>query len=164
MSTQIARRSAAAVALMLTAAAATAGAQSTQTVNFQVQGINQVSFTSTPVTLTITTAVAGSDPTPVTDASSVWAITTNQSNAKISASINSAMPAGVTLSVGLAAPAGATNAGTVALTAVPQDLVTAITKVKATGQAVTYTLAATTAAGVIASDSRVVTYTLTPGT
>jgi hypothetical protein len=163
MSTQIARRSAVALALALIASAGTAGAQ-TQTVNFQVQGINQVSFTSTPVTLTITTAVAGSDPTPVTDASSVWAITTNQSNAKISASINSAMPAGVTLSVGLAAPVGTTNAGTVALSATPQDLVSGITKLKAAGQSVTYTLSATTAAGVIASDSRVVTYTLTPGT
>ena len=162
MSTQIARRSAIALALSLIAAG-TAGAQ-TQTVNFQVQGINQVSFTSTPVTLTITTAVAGSDPTPVTDASSVWAITTNQTNAKVSASIATAMPAGVTLSVGLASPAGTTNAGAVALTATPQDLVTGITKLKATGQAVTYTLSATAAAGVIPASSRVVTYTLTPGT
>lgn len=163
MNTQIARRSAAALALMIVSMAGTAAAQ-TQVVNFQVQGINQVAFTSTPVTLTITTAVAGSDPTPVSDASSVWAVTTNQTNAKVSASINSVMPAGVTLSVALASPVGATNAGTVALTAVSQDLVTNITKQKASAQSVTYTLDATVAAGVIASSSRTVTYTLTPGT
>jgi len=163
MNTQIARRSAAALALMIVSMAGTAAAQ-TQGVNFQVQGINQVAFTSTPVTLTITTAVAGSDPTPVSDASSVWAVTTNQTNAKVSASINSVMPAGVTLSVALASPVGATNAGTVALTAVSQDLVTNITKQKASAQSVTYTLDATVAAGVIASSSRTVTYTLTPGT
>lgn len=163
MNTQIARRSAAALALMIVSMAGTAAAQ-TQVVNFQVQGINQVAFTSTPVTLTITTAVAGSDPTPVSDASSVWAVTTNQTNAKISASISSVMPAGVTLSVALASPVGATNAGTVALTAVSQDLVTNITKLKASAQSVTYTLGATVAAGVIASSSRTVTYTLTPGT
>ena len=163
MNTQIARRSAAALTLMIVSMAGTAAAQ-TQVVNFQVQGINQVAFTSTPVTLTITTAVAGSDPTPVSDASSVWAVSTNQTNAKISASISTAMPAGVTLSVALASPVGATNAGTVALTAVSQDLVTNITKLKASAQSVTYTLGATVAAGVILSSSRTVTYTLTPGT
>lgn len=163
MNTQIARRSAAALTLMIVSMAGTAAAQ-TQVVNFQVQGINQVAFTSTPVTLTITTAVAGSDPTPVSDASSVWAVSTNQTNAKISASISTAMPAGVTLSVALASPVGATNAGTVALTAVSQDLVTNITKLKASAQSVTYTLGATVAAGVIASSTRTVTYTLTPGT
>ena len=163
MNTQLARRSAAALALMIVSMAGTAAAQ-TQVVNFQVQGINQVAFTSTPVTLTITTAVAGSDPTPVSDASSVWAVSTNQTNAKVSASISSVMPAGVTLSVALASPVGATNAGTVALTAVSQDLVTNITKLKASAQSVTYTLGATVAAGVIASSSRTVTYTLTPGT
>ena len=163
MNTQIARRSAAALTLMIVSMAGTAVAQ-TQVVNFQVQGINQVAFTSTPVTLTITTAVAGSDPTPVSDASSVWAVSTNQTNAKISASISTVMPAGVTLSVALASPVGATNAGTIALTAVSQDLVTNITKLKASAQSVTYTLGATVAAGVIASSSRTVTYTLTPGT
>jgi len=84
----------AAVLSLVAGLAAAAGAQ-TQTVNFEVKPINQFSITSTAVTLTITTATAGSDPTPVTDATSVWAVTTNQTNAKISANIPTDMPAGL---------------------------------------------------------------------
>jgi hypothetical protein len=155
-------RSAAVLGLMVGMAAA-AGAQ-TQTVNFEVKPINQFSITSTAVTLTITTATAGSDPSPVSDATSVWAITTNQTGAKISANIPTDMPAGVTLGVSLAGPAGATSTAKNLASGAAQDLVTGITKLKATGLAVTYTLSATAAAGVIPADSRVVTYTLTPGT
>ena len=77
--------------------AAELGAQ-TQTVTFAVNAINQISFTGAP-SLTITTAVAGSDPTSASDATSTWNVTTNQTGAKISASIASAMPAGLTLRV-----------------------------------------------------------------
>ena len=52
------------------------------------------------------TAAAGSNPTTVNDASATWAVTTNQTGAKITGSIASALPAGVTLSVALAAPSG----------------------------------------------------------
>jgi hypothetical protein len=161
MIAKFAGRSAAVLSLM--AGLATAAGAQTQTVNFEVKPINQFSITSTAVTLTITTATAGSDPAPVSDGTSVWAITTNQTNAKISASIPSNMPAGLTLGVLLGQPAGATSTAT-NLSTVSQDLVTGITKLKATGLAVTYTLSATAAAGVIAPDSRVVTYTMTPGT
>lgn len=162
MIAKFAGRSAAVLSLMAGLAAA-AGAQ-TQTVNFEVKPINQFSITSTAVTLTITTATAGSDPTPVSDATSVWAVTSNQTNAKISANIPTDMPAGVTLGVQLAAPAGATSAVKDLASGTAQDLVTGITKVKGNALTVTYTLSATAAAGVIAADSRVVTYTMTPGT
>jgi len=162
MFAKFAGRTAAVLSLMAGLASA-AGAQ-TQTVNFEVKAINQFSITSTPVTLTITTATAGSDPTPVTDNSSVWAVTTNQTNAKISASIPTDMPTGVTLGVQLAAPAGATSTAKNLASGTAQDLVTGITKVKGNALTVTYTLSATAAAGVIAADSRVVTYTMTPGT
>jgi len=153
----------AAVLSLVAGLASVAGAQ-TQTVNFEVKAINQFSITSTPVTLTITTATAGSDPTPVTDNTSVWAVTTNQTNAKISASIPTDMPTGVTLGVQLAAPGGATSTAKNLASGTAQDLVTGITKVKGSALTVTYTLSATAAAGVIAADSRVVTYTMTPGT
>lgn len=152
------------VALSLVAGLAMAAGAQTQTVNFEVKPINQFSITSTPVTLTITTATAGSDPTPVSDNTSVWAVTTNQTNAKISASIPTDMPAGVTLAVQLAAPAGATSTSRDLASGAAQDLVTGLTKVKGNALTVTYTLSATAAAGVIAADSRVVTYTMTPGT
>jgi hypothetical protein len=73
------------------------------------------------------------------------------------------MPSGVTLSVSLAAPSGAASAGSVSLGTVAQDVVTGIGTVSASGLNVTYTLSATAAAGVVASDSRTVTYTITTG-
>jgi hypothetical protein len=168
MNTRIARRRALALALGMIAMpllARSSSAQTTanQSVTIAVNPINQIAFTGSP-SLTITTAAAGSNPTSVSDASATWAVTTNQTGAKITASIASALPAGVTLSVSLAAPAGASSAGTQPLGVTAVDLVTGITKLAQGGLGVTYTLGATAAAGVVASTSRVVTYTITGGT
>jgi hypothetical protein len=143
------------------AAHAQASSTATQTVTFAVGAINQIAFVGAP-SLTITTAVAGSAPTSVTDATSSWAVTSNQTGAKISAT-TPAMPAGLTLSANLAAPAGATSAGYQALGAVSVDLVTGITKLAQGSLAATYKLDATPAAGVVASTTRLVTYTISGG-
>ena len=148
--------------LALTAAAAQAQT-ATQTVTFAVNAVNQIAFTGTP-SLTITTAVAGSAPTSVTDATSSWAVTTNQTGAKITASIPTVMPTGLTLSANLVAPTGATSAGYQALSTTGVDLVTVITKLAQGSLGVTYKLDATAAAGVVASATRLVTYTITGGT
>jgi DNA-binding response OmpR family regulator len=149
--------------LLIIAAAASGGAQTaTQTVTFQVDAINQVAVTGTP-TLDINAAVAGGAPTTVTSSGNTWAVTTNQTTAKITASIASNMPAGLTLSATLGAPAGATSAGIKSLSTVAVDIVTGITKLNATGLALTYQLDATAAAGVVTSATRVVTYTITGG-
>ena len=150
-------------ALALLAVTATAAQAQTQTVTFAVNAINQIAFTGAP-SLTITTAVAGAAPTSVTDATSSWAVTTNQTGAKITASIPTAMPTGLTLSANLAAPAGATSAGFTALGTVAVDVVTVITKLAQGSLGVSYKLDATAAAGVVASSTRVVTYTITGGT
>jgi hypothetical protein len=134
----------------------------TQTVTFQVSAINQIGVTGAP-SLTINTAVAGSAPTSATSVGNTWAVTCNQTGAKITASIPSAMPAGVTLSATLAAPAGAASAGIQALGVAAVDMVTGITKLNQAGLALSYQLDATAAAGVIASATRVVTYTITGG-
>jgi hypothetical protein len=157
------RRTAVAFALVAFAAASAQAQTATQTVTFQVNAINQISFAGAP-SLTITTAVAGNAPTSVTDATATWAVTTNQTGAKITASIPANMPAGLTLSSSLAAPAGATSAGFQSLSTVAVDLVTTITKLATPGLGVTYKLDATPAAGVVASSTRVVTYTITGGT
>jgi hypothetical protein len=156
-----ARRTAVALALVAFGAVS-AQAQATQTVTFQVNAINQIAFTGSP-SLTITTAVAGSAPTSVTDASASWAVTTNQTGAKISASMP-AMPAGLTLSSSLTAPTGGTSVGFLALSATAVDLVTGITKIAQGALGVSYKLDATAAAGVVASGTRIVTYTITGGT
>jgi hypothetical protein len=146
------------------ACSSTAAAQTTanQTVTFQVDAINQIAFTGSP-SLVINAALAGSNPNSVSTGVT-WAVTTNQSNAKITASVNAAMPASVTLTVDLAAPSGATSAGAQSLGTTAVDLVTGITQVAQGGLAVTYTLSATAAAGVVASTTRTVTYTITGGT
>lgn len=147
--------------LMAGAASAASAQTATQTVTFQVDAINQIAFSGSP-SLVINTATAGVNPTAAT-AGATWAVTTNQSNAKITASINSAMPAGVTLAVSLAAPSVGTSAGSQALSTTAVDLVTGLTKVAQGALGVTYSLSATAAAGVVASTSRTVTYTITGG-
>ena len=154
-------RSAAALALM-TFVAGTAGAQ-TQTVTFAVDAINQIALSGSP-SLTISTATAGSQPTSATSTGATWAVTTNTTNAKVTAALDSDMPAGLTLKVNVAAPSVGTSAGAVALNAAGVDVVTGVTKVAESGLAVTYTLDATVAVGVVASGSRIVTYTVTGGT
>ena len=152
------------LALATAVASTLASAQTaTQTVTFAVNAINQISATGSP-SLTITTAVAGSAPTDATDASSSWAVTTNQTGAKITGSIPAAMGTGLTLSVNLVAPGSATSAGVTPLGTVAVDLVTGITKVAQSGMTATYHLSATPAAGVVSSATRVVTYTITGGT
>jgi hypothetical protein len=148
---------------MMCALGGSAAAQTaTQTLTFQVDAINQIAFTGSP-SLVINTAAAGSNPNSATTAVS-WSVTTNQSNAKITASLDAALPANVTLTVDLAAPSGATSAGAQSLSTTAVDLVTAITRVAESALAVTYTLSATAAAGVVASTTRTVTYTITGGT
>lgn len=150
------------VALAVVALAGTAGAQS-QTITFSVGAINQVAVTGSP-TLNITTAVAGNAPTQATDNASTWAVTTNQSGAKISASLDSDMPAGLTLQVTLGAPSVGTSTGAKTLSSAAVDLVTGVSKVAESGLSMNYTLDATAAAGVVASSTRTVTYTVTGGT
>ena len=158
-----AQRFAIAVALLAIASPSARAQSTTQTVSFAVKAVNVISFTGSP-SLTIVTAVAGSNPTTITNATARWNVTTNQTGAKITASIPSNTPAGVTLSVRLQAPTGGASLGFKTLNTVSVDLVTGVTKRNQTNRTVTYRLAATPAAGVIPSTTRVVTYTITGGT
>lgn len=157
------RRTAVALAFVSFGAVSVQAQTANQTVTFAVNAINQIGFTGTP-SLTITTAVAGSAPTSVTDASSSWAVTTNQTGAKITASIPSVLGTGLTLSASLVAPSGATSPGFVALGTTAVDVVTGITKLATGSLGVSYKLDATAAAGVVTSSTKVVTYTITGGT
>ncbi|MBV9110969.1 MAG: hypothetical protein JO306_16290 [Gemmatimonadetes bacterium] len=150
-----------ALALVALTAAKSHAQSNTQDVSLEVQAINQISFTGSP-SLVISTATAGSAPTSAT-ANATYAITTNESNKKVTAQIDTDVPTGVTLSASLAAPSGATSAGAVSLSTVAQDVVTSISNVNASGLNVTYTLSATAAAGVVPSTTRTVTYTIVAG-
>jgi hypothetical protein len=151
------------LALLAVSSSAVMAQTATQTINFQVDAINQIAFTGSP-SLVVNTATAGSNPTASNNSSATWAVTTNQTGAKITASIGSNMPAGLTLTVDLGAPAGATSAGAQSLSTTAVDLVTSITKLAQSSLGVTYSLTATAAAGVVSSTSRTVTYTITGGT
>jgi hypothetical protein len=150
------------LALMAGAATAASAQTANQTVTFQVDAINQIAFSGSP-SLVINTATAGSNPTNAT-AAATWAVTTNQTGAKVTASIGSDMPTGLTLSVNLTAPAGGSSAGAQSLSTVAVDLVTSITRLAQGALAASYSLSATPTAGVVSSTTRTVTYTITGGT
>jgi len=136
---------------------------STQTVTYAVDAINEFNVSGDPGTLTINTAVAGSPPTSVEDSTTTYAITTNQTGRIITGAINTAMPAGVTLTVALAAPTGGSGGTDVTLTGTAATLVTGITTLNESGLAITYKLSATSAAGVVSSANKTVTFTIAAG-
>ncbi len=150
---------AALVAGLASASVAFASNTATQTVTFEVQAINELSTSGNPGALVVSTASAGSEPDVATDSSTTYAITTNGTSKKITASISAAMPTGVTLKVELGAPAGA-SASQVTLGTTAVDAVTGITQVAESGKSISYELSALVTAGVVASDSTTVTYTV----
>lgn len=134
-----------------------------QTVTYEVTAINEISVSADPGNLVVNTATAGSQPTADTDATTTWAVTTNESTKKMTGSINTDMPANTTLEVNLTAPTGGSSQGDVTLSTTDGDLVTAISTVAESGLTITYTLSATIAAGVVAQAQKTVTLTLTDG-
>lgn len=134
-----------------------------QTVTYEVQAITEFSVSGNPSALVVNSATAGSQPDVATDASTSYNITTNESNKKITGSIDTAMPANTTLSVSVTAPTGGASAGSVDLTTTDQDLVTAISTVAESGLSISYSFSATVDAGTVASASKTVTLTVTDG-
>jgi len=132
----------------------------TQLVSFEVAAINEISVSGNPNTLVINAALPGSNPTPATDSSTTYAITTNGTNKMITAAIDEPMPTGLTLKVNLEAPSGGESASDEILSTTAASVVKGISKVAASGLTITYTLEATAEAEV-SSGQRTVTFTLT---
>lgn len=133
----------------------------TQTVTFSITAINEFSVSGNPATMTVSSASAGTAPASVTDKSTLYAITTNASNAKITAAIDSAMPPGVVLQIHLAAPTGASSAGGVPLRTTAVDVVTGIARLNERGKGIAYTLLTSADAAAISPQSRTITLTVT---
>lgn len=149
-------------AFLVIAAAASASAQTaTQDLTINIQAINKIAVSGGAHTLTINTATAGNAPDDATWTTS-WAITTNQSTMKVTASIGTDMPSGTTLILNMGEPTAASSAGNVTLEGAAKDVVTGITKLNEASLPLTYTVQATAAAGV-QSISKTVTYTVTSG-
>ena len=115
-----------------------------------------------PAALNITTAVAGSQPTAVSNNSTTYTVLVVLSS-HITAQLGSNTPVGVTLTINLAAPTGATSAGPVALDATARNVVNNITNVLPQTRSITYQLSALASAGVISSRMATVTLTVVTG-
>lgn len=142
-----------------------AAANDTQTVGYEVSAINELSVSGDPAAMNVSTATAGVEPDAVSDATTTFAITTNcgDNGKKITASINTAMPSGVTLNINLAAPTGAVSSGDTDISnanVTALDVVTGIDGVAESAKTITYKLDATVAAGVVASATKTVTLTI----
>ena len=134
----------------------------TQTVTFSVMPTSRTIVSGTARLINVRKTTSGRVPTSVSDGGASYAITTNESNQKISASLDAPMPHGVVLAVSLAAPVGATSVGPTALGIASADVVTGISGVNATALPIVHTLSASANARV-SSHRRVVTYTITAG-
>jgi hypothetical protein len=149
------------MAVGLFVASAASAQTATQSVTVQVEAINEISVSLNSPTLIVNAALVGVDPTPVSDNSSTWAITTNMTGTKVTAEIDQNLAAGFTLDVDMAAPAAATS-NTVSLSTVAGDAVEGITKLIASDLGLVYTLSATAAAGVL-NETLLVTFTIVGG-
>lgn len=152
--------------LCLLAPAALAGpapGYATQTVNFEVQAVNAITVTGNPGKLTVSTATAGQEPDEVSDSSTGYDLTTNGTGMRITGALDSDMPSGVTLKAHLSAPTGGTSAGDVELSSLARNVVTGITEVVANELGITYKLDAVVDAGIVASTTRTVTFTVVGG-
>ncbi|MGH7637553.1 MAG: hypothetical protein ACREOK_07865 [Gemmatimonadaceae bacterium] len=135
----------------------------TQVVRFQVTAINQIGVTGAPAPMVINSATAGSAPSSVTASGGSYAITTNEANKKITASLDAALPNGVRLEVSLAAPEGASSAGDVQLSTAGADLVTGISSLAASALPITYRLSADETVHMPVPATRTVTFTIVSG-
>jgi hypothetical protein len=125
-------------------------------------GAQTITVSGNPGLLRISSAIAGSDPTSVSNAVTTYTVVTGGSNKTyaISMQLNANMPAGVTLTASLAATTGATSLGAVALDVTARQVVTGIKKNTNATRSITYTLSAPATAGVVANSSRTVTLTI----
>lgn len=115
-----------------------------------------------PGLMRVSSAIAGSEPVPITVAGGTYTVTTGNPNRTyaVTAQLNANMPAGTTMAISLAAPPGATSLGAVALDVTARNVVTGIPRQTNSTQSITYTFTATASAGVVPLSSRTVTLTI----
>lgn len=118
-----------------------------QLVRFRVLPASRA--TVEPVTTLLSTRGAGA-----AEADTRYAIGTTAPNRKLIASLDRAMPDGVSLSVSLTPPMGAIATGPVTLGTVATDLLTSIPVASETGLPVRYTLSADSPSAPLGADER----------
>jgi hypothetical protein len=129
---------------------------------FGAANASSISVSGNPGLLRISSATAGSDLAPVSNATTTYDLHITSGTAKITAHINSAMPADTNLRMSLVAPTNSTSLGLVTLMPTDKNLVTGIpngTNLIELG--ITYQFSASVSAGVISSSTKTVTLTVT---
>ncbi len=127
----------------------------TQTFSLEVASIYKIDVSGDPADMTITDAVPGSDPTPVTDATTTYDITHNDADgAKITASLLPVLADGYTLTINL------DGNGAVDISKTTEDAVSSVAAGASSGNTIEYEFSATAAAGPLASVSETVTLTV----
>lgn len=130
------------------------------TITFDFQEINEIELTGSPA-LTINAAIAGENPDDATDSASTYAVTTNGTNKRIAASIDTAMPAHADLRINMPAPsASGTSKEYVLLSTSATDAVTGISHAAQGNIPINYKLSASARAGVLSGIAKTITLTL----
>lgn len=121
-----------------------------------------LSVSGSPAAFTVTTAIAGLQPAGLSNNATTYFVKVKNSAGvkKITASLNSPMPVGTTLTLQMVAPSGATSLGAVGLDATARDVVVNISKQNGVTLGITYAFTATVAAGVLPVQNRTVTLSL----
>jgi len=142
--------------VLLAAATAPASAQqtATQLVRFSVRAQQQAEVQRVPAAMSID----GRGPAVATGS---YVFSSNESNRKISASLDQAMPSGASLVVTMEAPDGARSAGATTLGTDAKDMVTAIPAVVSSGLPVRYAVRGSVEDANGSAEQRLVTYTVT---
>lgn len=143
----------------LLAGAALAASSDSHTVTVTVSAVNELAISGGGVTLTVSTATAGSDLDDATDSTTcdlLW--TTNETSKKITVATDLAAP-DFTLKVLADNVSGGTAAPEVTLSTTAVDFVTGVSQSSGSCD-LSYTASATAAQGT-GSDSHTVTYTIT---
>ena len=126
----------------------------------QAQTLSVSGSPAAPLAIVGVAGGAGSQPAPAVNSATTYTVKVpTKTVKKITAQLDSNMPLGTTLTVSLAPPTGASSVPVVLSTTVT-DAVTNITSKNNQTKAITYTLNATVAAGVVGSQTRTVTFTL----
>ena len=149
------------------------GNQAQQTITISVQATNELvsdleveAISGTlDLSISLPTFKIGSDPTSKRKQTITmyYSIDTNEENKKLTAMLDRPMPEGVTLSSYVTPPQGSRTTGEQELSTFPSDMVIEISFTAGKGLPIFYTMTAERSAGVVPTQTRVITYSLVDG-
>lgn len=121
-----------------------------------------LTVTGSPGPFLVTTAIAGSQPVALTNNTTSYFVKAKNAAGpqRISAQLDAPMPAGTTLTLTMGVSSGATSLGPVSLDMSARDIVVNIAKENGNTFPITYVFNATVAAGVLPTQTRTVTLTM----